>query len=90
MRLPATDDVEVVVLSNPVASAGADQLIVMGKPQRLQLEGEDIWYRRTPPDHSCRDSTTSYFVTTRSNGCTDFASMILTVQPILWLMQALI
>jgi hypothetical protein len=83
----ATDDVEVEVLSNPVASAGVDQIICKGDNASLAASGGGNYLWSTGENTStitvAPDTTTSYFVTvTAPNGCTDFASMSLTVVPL--------
>jgi len=83
----ASDDVEVVVLANPIASAGIDQTICAGQTATLIASGGGNYLWNTGENTSTimvsPDTTTAYFVTvTAPNSCTDFASMNLKVQPL--------
>lgn len=83
----ATDEVEVEVLPNPVAGVDPDQTSCAGEQTTIAATGGGnyLWSTGevTPSISVTPDTTSIYSVTiTAPNGCTDFASTTLTIQPL--------
>lgn len=82
-----TDNVDVNVLANPVASAGGDQSICSGQSIDIIGTGGGTYQWNTGAvtaqiNVSPGDTTTYIVTVTAANSCTDIDSMVLTVNPL--------